>query len=175
MYKIRSGRVRVIVGNANTKKQVAVLVRGNVFGEIAYFSPSKTRTATCVAEGNTILSLVGRSGKPPVVFPTTESSSATKMCTGNTSIFNGKEVEYKEGAIIIEQNDIGSCFYVVLSGTVDVSILPDKKIVNTMFAGEIFGESVIGVNKTRTSSCTARTKVTVLKMEIPKVPEHNEK
>lgn len=147
MYQIRSGKVRVLVGDKNMKqlKQVAVLCKESIFGELANFSPSKRRTATCVAEGTTVLSLVGRSGKPPVVFPTSQST-----CAPASNVFNGKELEYNSGSTIIAENEIGSCFYVILAGKVDVIV--SKQLVNTMFAGEIFGESVIGANKKRTAT-----------------------
>ena len=164
-YKIVSGKVSVLIkppahihsrGNDSTTKIITTLKRGQTFGELASFSPSNTRTATCVAKGETRL-LLERTSSPKRKDIIRSKSKLTLNYKQPIS----KTIECQEKDIILKQgdsNDDDKAFYVILSGCVDVLI--DNQKVNTLTAGMIFGEGSImnnddNVNSIRSASCIA--------------------
>lgn len=72
-------------------------------------------------------------------------------------------VSVRVGGRIITQGEVGDRFYIISSGTVEVSI--DARPVRTMTAGESFGEIALLREKTRTASVTAVTPVELLALD----------
>ncbi len=98
---------------------------------------------------------------------------------GNVSIFhyltdderkhllNISEIfEYDQDEKIVNQGDISTCFYVILSGTVNVSV-PDPNATKEVFLscigeGEFFGEAGIFSNSKRTANVFAAETVKIV-------------
>jgi len=66
-----------------------------------------------------------------------------------------EEHEYKHGATIIKQGDVGTGFYILRSGAVEV-YKDDLLLTVLMFPGTIFGEMADILGKPRT--CTIKAK-----------------
>ena len=67
--------------------------------------------------------------------------------------------QYEQGEKIIAQGETGTCFYAMLSGTVNVTV-PDQNTGKEVFLsligeGEFFGEAGIFSNSTRTANVSA--------------------
>jgi len=74
----------------------------------------------------------------------------------------GREVEYKKGAMIFQQDDQGDAMYIVQKGSVEISIISDegKKLsLNVMKAGSVFGEIAALDQGIRTASAIAQERV----------------
>jgi CRP-like cAMP-binding protein len=157
-FVVLRGGVKVLVGHG-VCKVVAVLGVGDRFGEIAKCSPTSRRTATCVAVGNTELRVVGRvrSQTVPghripahVLSPTTKADGPDRDRddSGNTTVQASVE-DFPDSTFILREREIAdTSFYVIVSGVVTVS--QRGHTINTMIAGEIFGEGgVLGPPETR--------------------------
>jgi CRP/FNR family cyclic AMP-dependent transcriptional regulator len=71
---------------------------------------------------------------------------------------------YRPGATIIQQGDLGSGFYILEKGAVEV--YKDELMLNIlMYPGTIFGEMGDILGKARTCTVKARTETTVTKYE----------
>ena len=172
-YKIVSGKVSVLAhthSRANETKIITTLKRGQTFGELASFSPSNTRTATCVAKGETRL-LLERTSSPKrkdIIRSKTKLTLNYKQPISTTIECQEKDIILKQG----DSNDDDKAFYVILSGCVDVLI--DNQKVNTLMSGMIFGEGSImnnddNVNSIRSASCIAASStVHLLQIKVNK-------
>ena len=78
-----------------------------------------------------------------------------------------KQETFAPGETIIRQGDIGDKFYVIESGTVDVSALKDGKAVRTatLTEGDFFGEVALLTGEPRNATIVAQTEVKVLSLE----------
>lgn len=175
-YKIVSGKVSVLIkppAHIHSRgKIITTLTRGQTFGELASFSPSNTRTATCVAKGETRLLLERTSS--PKRKDIIQSKTKSKL-TLNYKQPISTTIECQEKDIILKQgdsNDDDKAFYVILSGCVDVLI--DNQKVNSLTSGMIFGEGSImnnddNVNSIRSASCIAASStVHLLQIKVNK-------
>ncbi len=82
-------------------------------------------------------------------------------------MFDGlKRIIYQSGEEIFREGDSGFCAYLIESGTVEVTILNDMKNLNleTLGAGELFGEIALIDNKPRTATVTTLEKTRVVKI-----------
>lgn len=73
-------------------------------------------------------------------------------------------IMYNTGDIIFNQNDVGDNYYLIESGTVDVSIARGKNastLVHTYSAGDGFGELALMYNAPRSATCCASESCTV--------------
>ena len=126
-YKIVSGKVSVMIkppahihSRGNESTIITTLTRGQTFGELASFSPSNTRTATCVAKGETRL-LLERTSAPKrkdIIRSKTKLTLNYKQPISTTIECQEKDIILKQG----DSNDDDKAFYVILSGFVDVLI-----------------------------------------------------
>lgn len=69
-------------------------------------------------------------------------------------------VDYKPEEIVIEQGEVGDKLYIIMKGSVLVSVKTPSmgwKRVNTLFAGDVFGEIAILRNIRRTARISTLT------------------
>ena len=169
-YQIVNGSVTVHVGFEHLRKQVAVLTAPDTFGEIAMMTKSQRRTATIIASGSVCLKIISRqSPSLSRKIPLSLNHRALDLASSD----DVKELFFSSNDVIIRQGEIGDCFYVLTSGTVDVTIdqdddqsfyVPPLK-VNTMISGEVFGESALmSPSKQRTANCIARGECKILQI-----------
>ena len=97
-----------------------------------------------------------------------------------------EKVTYNDGDFVCRQGEVGHCFFIITSGTVDVRIDGNNeqaeeskqlhpelwseggRKVHSMFAGEIFGErAVLSKDPIRSASCVTE-KNTVLIISLPR-------
>lgn len=76
------------------------------------------------------------------------------------------EVSFSAGATIFRQGDPGDTLYVLLDGHVD--ILRDEAVINTLGAGECFGEIAVLGETARTATATAVDTILTLVLEAPR-------
>jgi CRP-like cAMP-binding protein len=179
VFKVQSGGVRVFVGSeGDLMKPIAVLSVGEVFGGLGRLSASSRsesrRTATCIAEGDTVLECCpemavvesGTGAREP------SRANAFSVAAGGDSGSclaakrTTERVAFCPGDVIVEQCDEGDdAFFVIEEGLVDVFV--DNLLVNTMVPGEIFGETVIlSEDRRRTASCRARDACQILRVHV---------
>ena len=60
---------------------------------------------------------------------------------------------YTQGKIIVDEGDVGSEFFIIKSGS--VNILKSDQVVRTMFQNEFFGARAILMNETRSATVVA--------------------
>jgi hypothetical protein len=77
-----------------------------------------------------------------------------------------RELDYAAGAMVFRQGDPGDTLYVLLEGYVD--ILRDGAVINTLGAGECFGEIAVLGETTRTASASAVDPVRTLALDAPR-------
>jgi CRP-like cAMP-binding protein len=65
---------------------------------------------------------------------------------------------YQPGEDIVTEGEVGNCMYIIQEGTADVIRTSDGEatVVDTMEAGELFGEMAIVENAVRSSTVRAR-------------------
>jgi CRP-like cAMP-binding protein len=94
-------------------------------------------------------------------------TSARGACLKNNTVFTlsvQTKQAYRQGATIIQQGDLGSGFYVLEKGAVEV--YKDNIMLNIlMYPGTIFGEMGDILEKPRTCTVKARTPTIVTKYE----------
>jgi len=64
------------------------------------------------------------------------------------------EVEYKPAEVIVQQGDVGDCFYIVKEGVVECIV--DGKLVKKVGTGGYFGERALLRDEPRAADCIAR-------------------
>ncbi len=79
---------------------------------------------------------------------------------------HSEALEYEEGEPIVEQGEISPYFFGIAEGTVAVSVGEgDKKAyVNSLGAGDIFGEAGIFMSVPRTATVTAQERAIIVKV-----------
>lgn len=80
--------------------------------------------------------------------------------------FSSERLTYAPGQVIVKAGDMGDAAYIVIEGTVEISVpSPSGPIlVNTAGRNEIIGEIAIFADVPRTATATAKTKVETLKI-----------
>ncbi len=81
----------------------------------------------------------------------------------------GGQVEQRDfpaGAIIIEEDDEGSSMFIVVAGTVEVTVADDGRArhIATLGEGDIFGEMSLMTGARRSATVTAASPVTALEV-----------
>ena len=81
-------------------------------------------------------------------------------------------VRVRPGQVLVRQGGIGSEFLVLVDGEVDVNRIDDDGVtaVATLGSGDFVGEMALLGNAARTASVVARTPVTALVANPPRVP-----
>ena len=74
---------------------------------------------------------------------------------------------YSPGETIVQQGEVGDCMYVIQDGDVDVLKVKNgvQTIVDTMHAGDIFGEMAVIEHTVRSSTVRASSMVRVLTID----------
>ena len=74
---------------------------------------------------------------------------------------------YQPGENIVTEGEIGDCMYIIQDGTADVIRTEDGEatLVDTMSAGELFGEMAIVENTVRSSTVQARDTVRAITID----------
>jgi CRP-like cAMP-binding protein len=83
----------------------------------------------------------------------------------NLELFRNEKniTSYRAGETIFRQGDLGDYMYVVLDGEVD--IFANGRFVNTLRAGEIFGEMALVDDRPRSGSALANTDCRVARLD----------
>lgn len=76
-----------------------------------------------------------------------------------------REVGVARGAVVIREGDVADAIFVVVEGTLDVSAGPGDRHLNTMRAGDFFGEIGILKGVPRTATVTATEPCALLRIE----------
>jgi len=79
------------------------------------------------------------------------------------------EETHPPGHVLIKQGDEGDAFYVIVSGSVEVSV--DGKKVATLGPGDYLGEGALLRDEPRNASITANKEITILKITRAKFQE----
>lgn len=74
---------------------------------------------------------------------------------------------YRDGENIITEGEVGDCMYIIQHGTADVIRMEEghPTVVDTMEAGELFGEMAIVENMVRSSTVKARGTVRAITVD----------
>jgi CRP/FNR family cyclic AMP-dependent transcriptional regulator len=67
---------------------------------------------------------------------------------------------FKQGDVIVKENEVGVAFYIIASGSVEVVKglgTPDEQVMGTLNAGTFFGEMALFDNHVRSASVRAAT------------------
>lgn len=74
---------------------------------------------------------------------------------------------YQPGENIVTEGDIGDCMYIIQQGTAEVIRTEngESTVVDTMSAGELFGEMAIVENTVRSSTVRARSEVRAITID----------
>jgi len=83
----------------------------------------------------------------------------------------GEVCQFKAGDLLFREKDLGSTFYVVLTGTVDIQKLRDDKpiVMASLSVGECFGEMAMVRDDVRTASVVAQTDCVTLCFQRSKI------
>jgi CRP/FNR family transcriptional regulator, cyclic AMP receptor protein len=75
-------------------------------------------------------------------------------------------LELEEGETVVEEGEVSPYFYGIAEGTVAVSVgSEDSKVyVNSLGAGDVFGEAGIFMSVPRTATVTAQERVIIIRM-----------
>jgi CRP/FNR family transcriptional regulator, cyclic AMP receptor protein len=79
---------------------------------------------------------------------------------------HSEALEFEEGEPIVEEGEVSPYFYGIASGTVAVSVGEGetKAYVNSLGAGEVFGEAGIFMSVPRTATVTAQERAVILRV-----------
>ncbi len=165
-YIIHSGEVEIITQD-NRK---IYLGKGDYFGEMAFFNDNKSRNANIYAKTDVELLSLSEdlfNKYRTLILDTYHNIVENRPLLSNIYFFKmlgEKEIntlasmfeskEFKKGDFIIKYGEIGSRFYIVKSGLLDVFIYPDnknKKLINQLGKGDTFGEIALIENTKRTA------------------------
>ena len=80
--------------------------------------------------------------------------------------FSSERLTYSAGQVLFREGDHGDECYVVIDGTVEISVEREKKpfVIRTLGRNEIIGEIAIFGNVPRSATGTAKTRVEVLRI-----------
>ncbi|MCP4384324.1 MAG: cyclic nucleotide-binding domain-containing protein [Hyphomicrobiales bacterium] len=78
-----------------------------------------------------------------------------------------RPVRFKRGQVLLRQRDLGTVMYVLVSGTVTVSVHAPggDEAVATLEPGEVVGEMAVITGERRSATVTAKRKVTALEID----------
>jgi CRP-like cAMP-binding protein len=79
---------------------------------------------------------------------------------------HAEALELEEGEVIVEEGEVSPYFYGIASGTVSVSVGgEDKQVyVNSLGAGDVFGEAGIFMSVPRTATVTAQETAVIIRV-----------
>ncbi|XP_065198632.1 cGMP-dependent protein kinase 1-like [Sycon ciliatum] len=173
------------VGNVEVKqknKVLRTLEPGSVFGELAILY-NCTRTATVVTLGETEVWSLDRQTFKSIMMSTGQKRlDSYKQFLRKHSTLRGlpedklakvadclEQDEYNTGDYIIRQGGVGDTFFIIRSGTVDVTETQEGKVgetlIRTLEAGQTFGELALQGDSRRTANVRAKSHVTCLVLE----------
>lgn len=78
-----------------------------------------------------------------------------------------RPVNFKRGEVLLRQRDLGTIMYVLVSGTVTVSVHAPggDDVVATLEPGEVVGEMAVITGERRSATVTAKRKVTAVEID----------
>lgn len=188
MFIVSSGRVKVTKNSeAGTEIVLAHLSDGAFFGEIALLSESP-RTASVIAEEETLLFQVSRDTLGQVIanFPSVSNTMVRfyrqrllSNLMATSPIFRALDVEQRRSLIekfksrevpagekLLEEGQQGDGLYMMLSGRAEVFKKVDnvRQVLAHLKAGDVFGEISLLQNQPVTASVKTLRKSIVLKL-----------
>eukprot|EP00931_Biecheleriopsis_adriatica_P054255 TRINITY_DN3190_c1_g1_i4.p1 TRINITY_DN3190_c1_g1~~TRINITY_DN3190_c1_g1_i4.p1 ORF type:complete len:802 (+),score=200.05 TRINITY_DN3190_c1_g1_i4:109-2514(+) len=174
-YICQSGRFDVLMSQKGKPSLVQSITAGGSFGELALLY-SAPRAATVKAQEKSTVWVIDRKSFKDIVMKVSEEKiqkyvnyldkvevlspllAAEKLQVAKALL----EMHYQEKEVIINQGDVGLCFYILFEGEVSVAIDGNEKA--TLQANEergqvqIFGERALLNNEPRAATITVRSK-----------------
>jgi CRP-like cAMP-binding protein len=94
------------------------------------------------------------------VFSTIEPAKQKLLC------FSSERLTYGAGEVIFREGDAPDAAYVVIDGTVEITIQTPggPRVVNTLGQSDVVGETAIFGDVPRTATATAKTRLEVLRV-----------
>jgi CRP/FNR family cyclic AMP-dependent transcriptional regulator len=79
---------------------------------------------------------------------------------------HSEALEFEEGEIVVEEGEVSPFFYGIAEGTVSVSLGKDDKevYVNSLGAGDVFGESGLFMSVPRTATVRAQGRTVIVRI-----------
>ncbi len=190
LYIVGMGEILLEAPDASGKAIVfSRLAEGDFFGEHGFMSRSSHAHSARAGTDASVL-LIDRATfdawveKYPAIRSTAEEFYRRRVLAqvmAITPVFKGipdkaraelirqfKLRTFENGETIVREGDIGDTFYLIRSGTVQVSTLNRKNrqqvLLGNMLAGEFFGEVALLTGKPRTATVKAQGKVELMEL-----------
>ncbi len=180
-YVVREGLVDIEVEDPETgdTEVINVMRRGEPFGELGLLQ-SAPRTATARADGEVELfeidkgtfdRLLADAIEAPEFGLTLQAMAELRELPAFAQLSSeaisdllehGSWVSAAPGDVLITQGDEGDAFYAIRSGRVDVS--RDGVFIDSLSAGDHFGETALLTDRPRNATVTAHTPVRVFRL-----------
>jgi len=169
-YVVETGSFAILIAGQGEVNQAGP---GQSFGELALMYNQPRQATVRAREDSVVWGLDGATFRKVIIDVAYRRRMLHKDLLSKVPLFatlNSAEVAriaealvpvgYGEGETILRQGDLGQEFFILAEGQVDVFI--DGQLVNTLGAGEFFGELALLTNEPRSATVTAKTGVQCL-------------
>jgi len=173
-FVIEEGLFAVFIND----KKVAMLKRGNCFGELALvYNIPRNATVKAVQSGKVwflhrstfrkILTEQNRSASTQNIKVLSKTPILDVLLNSEIQLLDRALVNrnFEKGHVVFHQGDEGDKFYIIIAGElVGVEEFQDKRREFRMQTGDFFGERALLKNKPRTATITCTTTVSVVEL-----------